>query len=109
MTTDTKTPKRWSKTDETKLLKDVSDGRDVAEIAVELGRTEGATVIRLKKLALDMIDRDKKTLEEVAQLVKLDEASILEHRGYQMKKTKMTSQDRIDKVKQLLQDCINLL
>ena len=74
---------KWEQDEDNQLLKMVSDGVTLADIAKNLQRTEGSIKTRLIIYAINKMDKENMSLEQVSQLVKLSDSDITE---YQEKK-----------------------
>lgn len=74
---------KWEQDEDNQLLSMVSSGTSLTDIAKTLQRTEGSIKTRLILYAINKMEKENMSLEQVAQLVKLSSADITE---YQEKK-----------------------
>jgi hypothetical protein len=74
---------KWESDEDDKLLTMVSDNVSPLEIAKSLQRTEGSIKTRLIVYALGKMDKENLSLEQVAQLVKLDSKDVTEYQERQ--------------------------
>jgi hypothetical protein len=74
---------KWESDEDDKLLKLVSEGLGLADIAKSLQRTEGSIKTRLTVYAINKMERENLSLEQVAELVKLSDKDILDYQERQ--------------------------
>jgi putative sterol carrier protein len=74
---------KWESDEDDKLLTMVSNNVSPVEIAKSLQRTEGSIKTRLIVYALGKMDKENLSLEQVAQLVKLDGKDITDYQERQ--------------------------
>ena len=105
-----KHPRKWSKVEEEQLLTRIKSGDVIEDIAKSLSRSVGGCSIRLKKLCLDLVEKDKIPIEEVCRDYKLSPEDLTTQKTIETKKTlKLTNQERIDKAKGLMGEAIKML
>lgn len=75
---------KWEEAEDDQLLTLVSEGTSPADIAKTLQRTEGSIKTRLIVYALNKMEKDNLSLQQVAELVSLSEKDITD---YQERKT----------------------
>lgn len=75
---------KWDQAEDDQLLSMVLQDTSVADIAKTLQRTEGSIKTRLIMYAVNKMEKENMSLQQVAQLVKLNESDITD---YQEKKT----------------------
>jgi hypothetical protein len=75
---------KWEQAEDDQLLSMVLQDTSVADIAKTLQRTEGSIKTRLIMYAVNKMEKENMSLQQVAQLVKLNESDITD---YQEKKT----------------------
>ena len=75
---------KWEQDEDNQLLSMISSGTSLSDIAKTLQRTEGSIKTRLILYAINKMEKENMSLEQVAQLVKLSSADITE---YQEKKS----------------------
>lgn len=96
--------KKWTSQEETQLLNSITKNKKSFEdIAKEHKRTVNGIKCRLKKLALDMIEKDGKTVEETATLMNLTVEEIEEYQ-----KNKKETETEIDILKDIRDILIRL-
>ena len=74
---------KWESVEDDRLLKMVSEGTSLADIAKSLQRTEGSIKTRLTVYAINKMDRENLSLSQVAELVKLSEKDITDYQERQ--------------------------
>jgi transposase len=74
---------KWESDEDDKLLKMVSEGVSLADIAKSLQRTEGSIKTRLTVYAINKMERENLSLEQVAQLVNISDKDILDYQERQ--------------------------
>jgi hypothetical protein len=70
--------RRWTTNEENKLLKEIKDKKSLKEMAEAHDRSEGACAIRLKKLAVAMLQSGEETMETICLKTGLTKAEINE-------------------------------
>lgn len=83
---------KWDTEEENQLLSLVANGQSVADIAKSLQRTEGSIRTRLIMYAINKMENDNLSLQQVCEMVHLSESEVID---YQQKK-----QAREDRFKQ---------
>lgn len=71
---------KWEQDEDNQLLSMVSSGTSFTDIAKTLQRTEGSIKTRLILYAINKMEKENMSLEQVAQLVKLSPADISEYK-----------------------------
>ncbi len=74
---------KWESDEDDKLLKMVSEGVSLADIAKSLQRTEGSIKTRLTVYAINKMERENLSLHQVAELVKLSDKDITDYQERQ--------------------------
>jgi transposase len=74
---------KWESDEDDKLLKMVSEGVSLTDIAKSLQRTEGSIKTRLTVYAINKMERENLSLEQVAQLVNISDKDILDYQERQ--------------------------
>ncbi len=75
-----KYPKRmgqsWEKSEDDILLKEINDGISIDDIAKKHERTTGSITARLRVLAYNLYNIDKKTINDIKEITKLTDTEI---------------------------------
>jgi transposase len=74
---------KWESDEDDKLLKMVSEGVSLTDIAKSLQRTEGSIKTRLTVYAINKMERENLSLEQVAELVNISDKDILDYQERQ--------------------------
>ena len=77
--------KKWTEEDEKKLLEGVQQGKTFEDLGKELERSTGACVIRVKQIAVKLLESGE-PLEEVARKTKLSEKEVKEQQEIKKRK-----------------------
>jgi len=67
---------KWTSDEESRLLESIANGKEIPEIAVEHKRTRGGIKSRLDLMAVRMIETDGKSIKEVSESLRMDDARI---------------------------------
>lgn len=70
---------KWEQDEDDSLLKMLSEGVALADIAKNLQRTEGSIKTRLTVYAINKMEKENMSLEQVSQLVGLTEKDITDY------------------------------
>lgn len=70
---------KWEQEEDDRLLKMLSEGTSLAEIAKSLQRTEGSIKTRLTIYAINKMEKENMSVEQVSQLVGLNEKDIIDY------------------------------
>ncbi len=100
--------RKWSGAEEDQLLKEIKDGVDEETIARNHQRSVGACRIRLKKIAVKMLDNNL-SFEDIEEKTGLKEDDVLEQKALEAKQKPQTSDKKIAVIKKQLQNIIDLL
>ena len=70
---------KWEQDEDDRLLKMLREGVSLSEIAKSLQRTEGSIKTRLTVYAINKMEKENMSLEQVAELVSLTEKDIIDY------------------------------
>ena len=70
---------KWEQDEDDRLLKMLSEGTCLADIAKSLQRTEGSIKTRLTVYAINKMEKENMSIEQVTQLVGLSEKDITDY------------------------------
>lgn len=87
---------KWTQKEELQLIKSITNGNDIGEIAKEHKRTRGAIKSRILHIAMNMVD-DGKQIQNVCTLLCLTHIEVENaHKHHLLKRmnTKNTTQDK---------------
>lgn len=84
---------KWDNEEDCSLVDKVKDGVSIDDIAKEHQRTSGSIKTRLIVKAIQSMENDNQTLEEVASTYNLDESDIVE---YQKKKAEREQKQQVN-------------
>jgi len=84
---------RWSEEEDEQLLKMVSENETVPNMAKFLQRSEGSIKTRLILYAINKMEKDNLSLEQVAELIKLPSSEITEYQKKKEAKTEKSQQN----------------
>jgi len=70
---------KWEQDEDDRLLKMLQEGVTLADIAKSLQRTEGSIKTRLTVYAINKMEKENMSLEQVAELVGLTEKDIIDY------------------------------
>ena len=77
--------RKWSDEDEKKLLDGIQNNKSFADIGRDIGRSEGACAIRVKVIAVRLLDKGE-TFDEVMEKTKLTEKDLKDQREIELRK-----------------------
>ena len=94
---------KWEQYEDDQMLSLLSEGQSHADIAKALQRTEGSIKTRLIIYAIDKMETDKLSLDQVAEMVQLATSDILEYqerkqaREERLRKKASDKSDRVER------------
>ena len=97
--------KLWDRNEEKEFIKQIGEGRSMADIAIKHGRTETAMELRLKKIIYDNVEKGF-TSDKLSKIIKLPVDKInqyyYEYKGFIEKKDK----NKVTKEQKLNEDAV---